>query len=101
MKFAAYLLVVLAVALTALAQQSESDRRSNTPIEPFNIIGNVYYVGPAEVTSFLITTPKGHILIDAGYPETAVQIIGNVNKLGFKPEDIKLMLNTQAHFDHA
>lgn len=92
----------LAFALTSVvAQQSESDRRSNTPVEPFKIVENVYYVGAAEVTSFLITTPNGHILIDSGFLETVPQITANVAKLGFKVEDIKYLLNTQAHSDHA
>lgn len=97
--FSIFLLLVFTVEMSA--QASEDDRRANTPIEPFQIIGNVYYVGAAEVTAFLVTTPKGHILIDAGFAETAAQITANVKKLGFKIGDIKLLLNTQAHFDHA
>ena len=73
----------------------------NTPVEPFKIIGNVYYVGAAEITSFLITSPKGHILIDSGFAETVPLIKANVEKLGFKLSDIKILLNTQAHYDHA
>jgi len=82
-------------------QASEDDRRANTPIAPFRIAGNIYYVGAAEVTSFLVTTPKGHILIDGGFVETLPQIEANVAKLGFKLADIKILLNTQAHSDHA
>jgi metallo-beta-lactamase class B len=53
------------------------------------------------VTAFLVTTPRGHILIDAGYAETAPQIKSNVARLGFKIGDVKILLTTQAHFDHA
>lgn len=94
-------LLILIFSLSVFAQKDESDRRANMPITPFKIIGNVYYVGAAEVTSFLITTPNGHILIDGGYEETVPQIKANLSKLGFKLEDIKILLNTQAHFDHA
>lgn len=82
-------------------QQNESDRQSNQPVEPFKIIGNVYYVGASEVTSFLITTPDGHFLLDSGFAETVPQIRDNVKKLGFKLEDIKFLLNSQSHYDHA
>lgn len=72
----------------------------NQPVAPFKIIGNVYYVGASDVTSYLITTPKGHILIDSGFSETVPQIKANVAKLGFKMEDIKILLVNHAHYDH-
>lgn len=72
----------------------------NQPVEPFKIIGNIYYVGASDVTSYLITTPQGHILIDAGFEETVSQIKANVEKLGFKLEDIKILLINHAHYDH-
>lgn len=93
----------LSIALLALAvsgQKSEFDREMNQPVEPFRIIGNIYYVGASDVTSYLITTPKGHILIDAGYEETVPQIRANVAKLGFKLEDVKILLINHAHYDH-
>ena len=87
--------------VSSFAQLTEQDREWNTPVEPFKIIGNVYYVRAAEITSFLITSPKGHILIDSGFAETVPLIKANVEKLGFKLSDIKILLNTQAHYDHA
>lgn len=69
-------------------------------IEPFRMIGNIYYVGERDVTSYLITTPAGHILIDTGYEETAPIIKSSVEKLGFRVIDIKIMLSGHAHFDH-
>lgn len=101
MKLKTSVLLILVLSVSVFAQQSADDRRANTPIEPFQIIGNVYYVGAAEVTSFLTTSPKGHILIDGGYAETVPQIKANVIKLGFNLHDIKYLLNTQAHMDHA
>lgn len=73
----------------------------NDPLEPFKIADNVYYVGASDLTSYLITTPKGHILIDGGSAETAAHIKRNIVTLGFKLEDIKIILNSHAHTDHA
>jgi metallo-beta-lactamase class B len=70
------------------------------PFEPRKIIGNVYYVGSNLISSFLIVTPAGHVLIDTGYREMLPQVEANIEKLGFKPGDVKILLNTQAHVDH-
>jgi metallo-beta-lactamase class B len=86
---------------SAFTQISEEERSWNQPVEPFKIAGNIYYVGASDITSYLITTPKGHILIDSGFLETVSQIRQNVAKLGFKFEDIKILLNSHAHYDHA
>jgi metallo-beta-lactamase class B len=83
------------------AQSTDEYRSWNQPVEPFRIVGNIYYVGASDITSFLITTPQGHILLDGGFVETAPQILDNVRKLGFRVEDVKYLLNSQAHFDHA
>lgn len=72
----------------------------NAPTEPFRIIDNVYYVGTAGLSSFLITSPDGHVLIDTGLPEATPLIKANIDKLGFKLSDIKVLLNTHAHLDH-
>lgn len=73
----------------------------NKPVEPFRIIGNVYYVGAANVSSYAIRTREGLIVIDGGMTETGPQILANLKKLGFKPSDIKILLNSHAHGDHA
>lgn len=83
------------------AQADPTSRSRNQPVEPYRIIGNVYYVGASDITSFLITTPQGHILLDGGFVETAPMIEANVRKLGFKLADIKILLSSHAHFDHA
>jgi hypothetical protein len=59
------------------------------PVEPFRIIGNIYWVG-GEYGSYLITTPEGHILHDTGVNEMHQQIIANVEKLGFKTSDMRI-----------
>lgn len=71
------------------------------PAEPFRIAGNFYYVGANDVASFLITTPQGHVLIDGGYPGTAPMIMASVAKLGFDIKDVKILLNSEPHYDHA
>lgn len=81
-------------------QQSESFREMNRPFKPFRIIGNIHYVGASDVTSFLITTTEGHILLDSGFQETVPQIKKNVAELGFRLEDVKILLTSHAHTDH-
>jgi metallo-beta-lactamase class B len=68
---------------------------------PFRIIGNIYYVGVSGISSFLITTPAGDILLDGGLPESAHLIERNIAALGFHLNDVKYLLNSHAHFDHA
>jgi metallo-beta-lactamase class B len=70
-------------------------------VKPFRVIGNVYYVGALEVSSFLITTPSGHILLDSGLYETVPQIKQNIADLGFRLDDVKIIINSHAHYDHA
>jgi metallo-beta-lactamase class B len=71
------------------------------PAEPFRIAGNFYYVGANDVASFLITGPDGHVLIDGGYPGTAPMIMASITKLGFDMKDVKVLLNSEPHYDHA
>lgn len=99
-KFAFLFLLILSFSFSISAQESDGDRKMNQPVEPFKIIGNIYYVGASDVTAYLITTPKGHILIDGGFKETVPQIKANIAKLGFKLEDIKILLINHAHYDH-
>lgn len=78
-----------------------ADRDWNNPVPPFRIAQNLYYVGASDLTSFLITTSQGHILLDGGLPETAPQIERNIKSLGFKMTDVKFLVNSHAHYDHA
>jgi metallo-beta-lactamase class B len=68
--------------------------------EPFRIAGNLYYVGTYDLGCYLIATPKGHILINTGLAGSVPMIKKNIELLGFKFSDIKILLTTQAHFDH-
>jgi metallo-beta-lactamase class B len=89
------------LAVAAHAQADPEARSWNQPVAPFHLIGNIYYVGASDVTSFLIVTPAGDILLDGGFAETAPQIEANIQKLGFKLSGVKLLLNSHAHYDHA
>jgi metallo-beta-lactamase class B len=97
------LLFLLGLAATSpLAGQSDSAARAwNQPVRPFRIIDSIYYVGASDVTSYLIVTSGGLILLDGGLPETAPQILANVRTLGYDPARIRILLNSHAHFDHA
>ena len=70
------------------------------PFPPHRIIGNVYYVGSTGLASFLITTPRGHILINSNLESSVPQIKQSVERLGFHFTDIKILLISHAHFDH-
>jgi len=72
----------------------------NAPFKPFRIIGNIYYVGASGISSFLITTPQGHILIDTGFEMTVPRITNSLTQLGFRLQDIKILLSSHAHLDH-
>jgi len=95
------LLLSVFCSIVSLAQSDPTWRSWNQPVEPFRIVGNVYYVGASDIASYLITTPRGHILLDGGFVETAPMIRDNIRKLGFKVKDVKYLLNSHAHFDHA
>ncbi|MEQ1551533.1 subclass B3 metallo-beta-lactamase [Sphingorhabdus sp.] len=71
------------------------------PAPPAHIYGNVYMVGTCGIVSLLITTPKGHFLIDGAIPEAATEIASNIRKLGFDPTDVRYLLNSHEHVDHA
>jgi metallo-beta-lactamase class B len=73
----------------------------NAPQRPFLIHGTTYYVGTRGLTALLITSPDGLVLIDGGLPNTAPRILENVAALGFAVRDIRLILNSHAHYDHA
>ncbi len=79
---------------------SQAPREGNKPFPPYRVIANIYYVGADDIASYLIVTPKGHIILNSGYEDTPALIRKSVEKLGFKIKDVKILLNSQAHFDH-
>ena len=104
-------LIALAISLLASAEQAvlrpdppikcDSCDEWNLPLAPFKVFGNTYYVGTAGLSALLITSDQGHILLDGGLTQSAPLVAANIVKLGFKVEDIKLILNSHAHYDHA
>ncbi len=96
------------IVRSAHAQRLESEQENvadnpswTAPQKPFRIYGNTWYVGPHGLGVYLITAPTGHVLIDGGLPADAALIEANIRTLGFKLRDIKWILNSHAHFDHA
>jgi len=94
---AAAFAAALVLAVPAAARQDDGNR----PVDPFRIAGPLYYVGSSDLGVYLVTTPAGHILIDAGFPSTVPIVDASIAKLGFKLGDVKILLNTQGHADHA
>ncbi len=93
--------VALALAACAAPALSPTSAAKNRPQAPFRIAGDVYYVGASDVTSYLIVTLDGMILLDGGFAQTAPMIEKNIATLGFKLTDVKILLNGHAHPDHA
>jgi metallo-beta-lactamase class B len=83
-----------------LARNMGSAEDQETPFPPHKIIGNIYYVGTRTLSSFLVVTPAGGILIDSTYERNANGIQKSVEQLGFKFSDIKILLGNHAHADH-
>jgi len=98
-------LLLLALAAGLVGQDRPSSCSScptwNLSQTPFKIYGNTYFVGTRGLSSILITSSSGHVLIDGALPESVPQIIANIRSLGFRLEDVKLIVNSHAHFDHA
>lgn len=71
------------------------------PVEPVRVAGNIYYVGTEDLGSWLIAGKDGAILLDAPLEENVDLIVSNIRKLGRKPSDVRILLNSHAHYDHA
>jgi metallo-beta-lactamase class B len=105
------LLAFLVIALLGAAESSAAASSTRTacpecagwnePVEPFRIYGNTYYVGTKNLGSILITSDFGHVLIDGGLPESTDHIVASIGKLGFNVADVKAILLSHAHPDHA
>jgi metallo-beta-lactamase class B len=96
---------VVALAIGALAgspafAQTPPVDNNNVKREPFRMIGNIHWVGHSQVGSFLLTTPAGHILIDSTSTKDWPWVRENIEKLGFKVGDIKILLNLHPHEEH-
>lgn len=97
--------ILAAFALTHINAQKVNEPKDHPKewsqsYEPFRIAGNLYYVGTYDLASYLIVTNKGNILINTGLANSLSIIKNNIKKLGFKYQDTKILLLTQAHYDH-
>jgi metallo-beta-lactamase class B len=99
------ILLLLTLVFALLARDVHSSCANcvawNRPHAAFRIYGNTYYVGTDGLSSVLITSSTGHVLIDGALPESASRIVANIRSLGFRVEDVKLIVNSHVHFDHA
>ena len=101
-----FLAATLGVSATSVceaqrARECPSCAEWNAPQKPFRLHGDTYFVGTHGLSAILVTSPAGHVLIDAGLPESAPLIRANIETLGFRMSDVKLIVNSHAHFDHA
>lgn len=93
--------IAAAGALLVTSASAQMPAAWTKPTTGFQVIGNIYYVGTEGLSAWLITSSKGHVLIDGGMPQNAPLVEANIKALGFKLSDVDLILNSHAHFDHA
>ena len=93
--------LLMAAAILILRWMNANKIGGQGPAEPFRIAGNFYYVGATDVSAFLLTSPEGHVVLDAGYPTTARLVMASIEKLGFKIKDVRVLINSEPHPDHA
>jgi metallo-beta-lactamase class B len=101
--FSAVLFALLTVTYLGCAQWAGvpgNMQQANRDFEPYQVIGNIYYVGSNDIALFLITTPQGHLLLDTGFEATVPRLRENIERLGFRYRDIKYILTSHAHIDH-
>ena len=96
------LILLSSLTCSAYAQLAQTlvTKAWTDPFPPFRIVGNVYWVGTYDLSSYLIVTPQGDILINTGLADSVPQIRSNIETLGFKVSDIKILMATHAHWDH-
>jgi metallo-beta-lactamase class B len=87
-------------AVLVLLLAAESQAQQNEPFPPHRIADGLYYVGSKMLASYLVTTKEGHILVNADFASTVPLLRRNVEKLGFKWTDVKILLASHAHDDH-
>ena len=97
MKLLALSCLAAVVLITGSAAPEQSDL---TAVAPFKIAGNLYYVGTSDPTAFLFTSNAGHILVDTTYERSAPLVADSIRALGFKLEDVRVILSSHAHLDH-
>lgn len=91
----------VAAVVTATASAAQTNDEWTRPTTPVHLIGNIYWVGTYDLSTYLITTPQGHILINTGLASTVPEIKRAVEQLGFKMSDVRILTATHGHYDHA
>jgi metallo-beta-lactamase class B len=86
--------------LITVSLSAEIPKDWTTPLDPFRIAGNLYYVGSRDLAAYLVVTPAGNILINSNLETSPPQIRRAIEQLGFKWSDTKVLLSSQAHYDH-
>jgi metallo-beta-lactamase class B len=94
------MLLVLGLQVPQLEAQAGKSSEFLVPFPAHHVIGNIYFVGSKSLGVYLVTTPEGHLLINAGLEESVPEIRASVESLGFRFRDIKILLISHAHFDH-
>jgi metallo-beta-lactamase class B len=100
-KIRSVILGAVVLAAAAFSLSASAQQRGNEPMPPVKVAEGVWWVGASDIASILIQTNKGLILIDGGYDTTAPQILTNIRRVGFDPKQVKILLNTHGHLDHA
>jgi metallo-beta-lactamase class B len=98
-KFTLLIALIISVSAYGQAERFEIAQATGEAVEPFRVIGSIYFVG-GQYGSYLITTPEGHILHDTGTTDMHGVIVRNIETLGFDVQDIQIMISSHAHFDH-
>ena len=92
--------IALGLAVFASAASAGIPASWTRPVEPFRVVGDVYYVGTEGLAAYLITSPSGHVLLDSTLAQNVPQVERNIEKLGFRLRDVKLLIENHAHYDH-
>jgi metallo-beta-lactamase class B len=94
--------IIAALLIAWITAIHKNDAKAHgSDVTPFRIAGNFYYVGREDVSVFLVTSPQGHALIEGGYPYSPSFIVSSIRQLGFDIRDVKAILSSEAHIEHA
>nr|AIA12592.1 L1_beta_lactamase [uncultured bacterium] len=99
-RIAALALALLLTPSLPWAQTRPVSSSWTARVKPYQVMGNIYYVGTEDLSSFLVTSSEGHVLIDTGVEQNAAAVLDNIRALKFDLKDIRIILTTQAHYDH-
>jgi metallo-beta-lactamase class B len=94
--------LILATSIPGSMAFADDPANWSKPVRPYRVVGNIYYVGSEGLSAWLISSSEGHVLLDSGPSAAGAKLIeANIQALGFKLSDVKVLINTHAHFDHA